>query len=153
MHSLANAADRAEILRRLSLLRPETPGRWGRMTAPQMVCHLTDAFRGVMGERPPRSARPIVPRWRQRLMKLVAIQLPLPWPHGTPTTPDADQERGGTPPGDFRVDVAELVRVCERFATSEASRAPHYFFGDLSNQDWSRWGYKHMDHHLRQFGL
>jgi hypothetical protein len=123
------------------------------MTAPQMICHLTDSFRSIMGERPSSSAPPFVPRWRQRLMKVVALQLPLPWPRGVKTRPDVDQERGGTPPGDFLADVAELIRVCERFATAPGRRAPHYLFGILTNEEWARWGYKHMDHHLRQFGV
>jgi len=123
------------------------------MTAPQMICHLTDAFRGIMGERPRSSPLPVVPRWRQRLMKFVALQLPMSWPHGVKTLPDADQELGGTRPGDFAMDVAELARVCERFATGRRAHAPHYLFGPLSEEEWRRWGYKHMDHHLRQFGM
>jgi hypothetical protein len=30
---------------------------------------------------------------------------------------------------------------------------PHYMFGPLSESEWARWAYLHMDHHLRQFGL
>lgn len=123
------------------------------MTAPQMICHLTDSFLGVMGERPSTSPPPTLPQLRQRFMKLVALQLPVAWPRGMKTRPSVDQERGGTPPGDFATDVAHLVRTCERFATSGAARAPHYLFGALSEVEWGRWGYKHMDHHLRQFGV
>lgn len=122
------------------------------MTAPQMICHLTDSFRGIMGERPPSSPPPVVPRWRQRLMKFVALQLPLSWPHGIRTRPDIDQERGGTTPGDFATDLAALTQICDRFAAGLGARSPHYLFGPLSDEEWSRWAYKHMDHHLRQFG-
>lgn len=153
MKSLTNPADRAAVLRRLTKVQPNTPRRWGRMTAPQMICHLTDAFRGLMGERLPTSPLPVVPRWRQRLIKLIALKSPLPWPHGVRTPRDADQERGGTPPGDFAMDVAELVRVCERFSTTKAVRAPHFLFGPLTELEWGQWGYRHMDHHLRQFGV
>ena len=38
---------RAEILRRIEALTPESERRWGRMTAHQMVCHLSDACRAV----------------------------------------------------------------------------------------------------------
>jgi len=152
MNSLTNSTDRATLLQRLHRVRPNTQRRWGRMTAPQMICHLTDSFRSIMGERPSSSPAPSVPRWRQRLIKFVALQLPLPWPHGVKTRPDVDQERGGTPPSDFSADVAELIRVCERFATAPGRRAPHYLFGTLTDEEWARWGYKHVDHHLRQFG-
>ena len=85
-------------------------------------------------------------------MRFVALQLPFPWPHGVKTRPDVDQERGGTRPGDFAADVAELIRACERFAAGGATPESHYLFGRLSAEEWGRWGYRHMDHHLRQFG-
>lgn len=151
--SLGNPIDRADVLYRLHHVRADTPRQWGRMTAPQMICHLTDAFRGIMGERPATSPPPVIPRWRQRLLKLVALQLPFAWPRGVKTRPDVDQEKGGTRPGDFATDVAELTRICERFATSDKVPAAHYLFGPLTLDQWRRWGYRHMDHHLRQFGL
>ena len=86
-------------------------------------------------------------------MKLVALQLPLRWPHGVRTRRDVDQERGGTPPAEFATDVATLVSACNRFAAGEGMRATHFLFGPLSAEEWGRWGYKHMDHHLRQFGV
>jgi hypothetical protein len=153
MKSLTNPADRAAVLARLQRVRADSPRRWGRMTAPQMICHLTDSFRAVMGERPSTSPPPATPRWRQRLMKLVALQLPLRWPHGVRTRRDVDQERGGTPPAEFATDVATLVSACNRFAAGEGMRATHFLFGPLSAEEWGRWGYKHMDHHLRQFGV
>ena len=154
MKSLNNATDRAALLARLEKIQPATPSRWGRMTAPQMICHLSDVFRTIMGERPSSSPpAPPVPRWRQRLMKVVAVHLPLPWPHGMKTRPDVDQEIGGTRPGEFAADVAQLVRACERFAAGSGTRRPHYLFGTLSNAEWGRWGYRHMDHHLRQFDV
>lgn len=99
---LTDATDRVDLLERLQRVRPETPRRWGRMTAPQMICHLTGAFRGVMGERLSSSPPPVIPRWRQRIIKFFALQLPISWPRGMKTRPDIDQERGGTPPRTFR---------------------------------------------------
>ena len=69
--------------------------------------------------------------------------------------PENDQERGGTPPEDFRRDVEALAAMIERL-----TRAPrdfqwrrHPLFDEMSERDWMRWGYLHMDHHLRQFGV
>jgi hypothetical protein len=51
------------------------------------------------------------------------------------------------------LDVGALIAACDRFlaARAELARRPHFLFGRLS--EWARWGYLHMDHHLRQFGL
>ena len=50
MKTLARQRDKAEILQRLSKVRPESVRRWGRMSAHQMVCHLSDAFRWCSSE-------------------------------------------------------------------------------------------------------
>ena len=127
------------------------------MTAPQMVCHLTDAFRNILGERGASSS----PRRRatfvgRTFVKWMALYAPLPWPKGMRTHPLADQELGGTPPsGDFAADVLALEQACARFiaAGQSGSRPSHFIFGSLSEAQWCRWAYRHMDHHLRQFGL
>lgn len=154
MKTLSRPADLAEIHTRLARLRPDAQRRWGRMSAPQMVCHLTDAFRNLLGERPTAGGPPLG-RVRRTALKWVALYVPVPWPRGIKTRPEADQERGGTPPGGFAEDVAALRAACDRFlaARAELARRPHFLFGRLSEREWARWAYLHMDHHLRQFGL
>src|SRR5687767_6351548 len=97
--SLARPADKADILRRLRAVTPESPRRWGRMSAPQMVCHLSDTFRCVIGQRPVSHASTLL--WRT-VLKWIALYLPLPWPAGRiRTMPEIDQLVGGTRPSDF----------------------------------------------------
>jgi hypothetical protein len=154
MKTLRRASDHAEVLARLRRLRPDSRRRWGRMTAPQMVCHLTDAFRNLLGERPvaPHSGKPSL--LQRTLVKWIALDAPVNWPRGIKTRPDADQELGGTPPSNFQDDVAALERACERFLAADPTRRrAHFMFGPLSEAEWGRWAYRHMDHHLRQFGL
>lgn len=157
MKSLLNPHDRAQISDRLARLEPATPRRWGRMSANGMVCHLTDAFRGFLGERG--QFRTIPPSRRttakQFAVRVFALYLPISWPRGVRTRPEADQEQGGTPPSEFARDVASLEAACDRFVArlEEISERPHFLFGSLTPAEWARWGYRHMDHHLRQFGL
>jgi hypothetical protein len=51
MKFLSDPRCKDEILARLANVRPNTPRRWGKMNAPQMICHLSDCFLGVMGDR------------------------------------------------------------------------------------------------------
>ena len=155
MRTLQQPETRASIESRLASLTPDTPRRWGRMTASRMVCHLTDAFRGVLGERTGTAPARPAPLLGRTIMKWVALYAPLPWPRGLPTAAIADQERGGTPPTSFDADLAALRAVTGRFVRelpAVASR-PHFVFGPLTEAQWARWGFRHMDHHLRQFGL
>ncbi|MGH9261473.1 MAG: DUF1569 domain-containing protein [Acidimicrobiales bacterium] len=150
MKTLARQRDKDELLRRLRAVHPESVPRWGRMSAHQMVCHLSDAFRMATGEKPVAPAARVLPR---PLVKWIALYAPLPWPAGIPTSPETDQERQGTRPVDFQSDLAQLTLLLEGLASSAGrSRWPvHPVFGRMSEADWLRWAYVHTDHHLRQF--
>jgi hypothetical protein len=151
MHTLAQPADKAELLRRLKTLRSDSVRRWGRMSAHQMVCHLTDASRMMTGEKTVSAATGLLQR---TLLKWAALYLPLPWPAGILTRPEIEQGLGGTCPTDFDADVKELIDVIHHVASGGQSSdwPPHPVFGPLSRDAWLRWTYLHMDHHLRQFG-
>jgi len=155
-HTLSNPADKQQIIARLEKIQSSSLRQWGKMTAPQMICHLADSFRVTMGEKPWALERvqvtPIpLPLW---FLKWVALDLPIRWPTGTPTRPEVDAERGGTRPADFEADRQELRRLLERFTHQprDFQWQPHPIFGPLTDAQWMRWGYLHMDHHFRQFG-
>jgi hypothetical protein len=150
MKTLSDPEVRTEILERLQRVTPDGPRRWGRMNAHQMVCHLADSFRGVMGDVHVSPGPGPLPRV---ILKFVALKMPMKWPHGIKTLPEVDQEGGGTRPTQFAADLAALKIQCVRFVDNPRAILPqHPIFGPMSQTDWMRWGYLHMDHHLRQFG-
>lgn len=151
MKTLARPDDKAEILRRLGTLRAESARRWGRMNAHQMVCHVADALRMASGTTEVRSRANLA--WRT-IGKWVVLYLPMRWPAGIPTCPEIDQELGGTRPEAFGADVGRIEALLEAVTSPAAglARTPHPLFGAMSEEEWLRWGYLHMDHHLRQFG-
>jgi hypothetical protein len=150
--TLVQPADKAEILRRLRDVRPDSTRRWGRMSAPQMVCHLGDAFRMALGQKEVSHHSGILSR---TVVKWIALYAPLRWPSGIVTRPEIDQQLGGcTKPGDFGADVKQVEGLVAVF-TGRGSGViwpEHPIFGAMSEGDWMRWGYLHVDHHLRQFG-
>ncbi|HEY6490060.1 MAG: DUF1569 domain-containing protein [Terracidiphilus sp.] len=152
MRTINDAECKAEILARIGRVRPETARRWGKMTAGQMICHLSDSFCSVMGERP-MSIAPGFSLWR--LTKGIALHAPMRWPKGVRTPAYLDQEMGGTPPAEFGADVSTLCAGIEKFTQQPRAFAfcPHPLFGAMTEREWMRWGYLHCDHHLRQFGI
>lgn len=151
MRTLDRQRDKAEILRRLKDVRPDSVCCWGRMSAHQMVCHLGDALRMAMGQKP---ASPATSLFHRTILKWIVLYLPLPWPAGVQTRPEIDQELGGTSPVDFAADVAQFEALVELFTanTRTFEWKVHPMFGRMSEAAWLRWGYLHTDHHLRQFG-
>ena len=120
------------------------------MTPHQAICHLSDSFRSVSGPGPV----PVRGNLFQRtFIKWVALHTSVTWPPGVPTMPEVDQEIGGTKPREFEGDRRELEALIEQFARKTAADLqPHPIFGRLSTAEWQAWGWRHLDHHLRQFG-
>ena len=152
MKSLGNPDDVGALRRRLQLVRADSPRRWGRMTAPQMLCHLHDAF--VMGT-PAQPVSDVAHLGNRTIVKWIALYGPLRWPRGVATRPEIDQVAGGgRPPTAFDRDLAALLAALDAAATEERffHGRSHPIFGALSRDAWLRWGWLHVDHHLRQFG-
>ncbi len=139
------------ILIRVRFLEPRSRRHWGTMTAHGAICHLTDWFRASLGEKPVTPATGIL---QQTVVKWFALHSPLPWPHGIPSRPELAQGEGGTSPEEFEADRSALIRSIYDFRKAEEylSKAKHPIFGRMTYLEWQRWGYLHLDHHLRQFG-
>ena len=151
MKTLANPNDKIEILNRLRRVGPANRRRWGEMTAHEMICHLSDAFRSCLGEREVRPASRWIPR---RPFRYAALWVPVRWPRGVQGPPEWDPKAAGTPPGEFESDKKELKKLIDRYTKRPArfEWPAHPFFGWMPERDWMRLGYLHLDHHLRQFG-
>jgi len=144
---------RASLIARLSALTPDSARRWGRLTAHEMLCHLGDAFEMVLLIRP----RPNTVRTRHRpIFKGIWLWSAVRFPHGVKTNPSHDPKVDGTRPGVFEADRERLIARLEAIGTAtdqDALEPLHGLFGTMTLRDWQRWAYKHVDHHLRQFGL
>ena len=148
--SLREPANVDELARRLGTLRPDSPRQWGTMTSHQMVCHLSDAFLTVLGERAASSKETLLSR---SVVKWIALHSKLPWPHGVPTMPEVDQKIGGTKPVEFERDRRQALDLLQRFVRPDTRYGRHPGFGAMTRDEWMLWGYGHVDHHLRQFGV
>jgi hypothetical protein len=118
------------------------------MTAPQMVCHLSDQLRIAFGQLP---TQPIAGPLRYAPMKQLVIDV-LPWPKGRIQGPP---EAFTSSPDHWERDVATLLALLETFGGCGAQRtwAPHPNFGRMSGPLWGRLTCRHFDHHLTQFGV
>lgn len=151
MKTLLRAEDAAEIHHRLAQLTPSDVPRWGSMSVHEMVCHLRDAYDGAMGQRTvsPAAKRPPIPL---AVYKWLAFRVPLKWPKGIETVPEANPHLRGSRPVEFATDTALLLGRFSEFVTFTGAFPAHPIFGPMTHAEWKRWGYLHADHHLRQFG-
>jgi hypothetical protein len=147
--TLSDPDARTSCIDRLARLDPAMKPKWGQMTAPQMVCHLTDAFRVAEGSK---SVSPATGFLQRTVVKWVALHTPMKWPKGVPTRPELLQGQGGTPPSRWDADCSLLRERIHAFAALREF-GPHPIFGEMTVSEWQIWGYRHVDHHLRQFGV
>jgi hypothetical protein len=150
MTSLGDPGVLEGLLARLAKLHEKRPRAWGKMTAHEMMCHLADSFAVGLGERAAQSRE----TWMLRTIgRRIALHTTLAWPKSIPTMPEVQSGLGGTCPSDFEADRERLVQLMRRFAAADAKYGPHPALGKLTREEWLIWGYRHTDHHLRQFAL
>jgi hypothetical protein len=150
MRSILDESDRRQILRRLDAVSEEDAARWGRMSVSQMVCHLADQIRLLLGEMTARDRS----RWFYRfLIKPLVLRGLLGIPRGgLRTFAEVDQASGGgTPATDLESDKATVRRKIDDFLVARKLH-PHAMMGPLTRAEWGVMIHLHMDHHLRQFG-
>jgi hypothetical protein len=146
--SLHDARVRDETLARFRTIPADRAPHWGRMTAPKMVVHCTEALRMATGDLPIR----VLPIGRvlgaTGIGTLMARHLP--FPKGAPTHP----KLMARVPTTIADELAQLATAMERFAAKPMTDrwAPHPLFGGLSARTWGVLAWRHLDHHLRQFG-
>lgn len=147
MKNVFEAETRRELRDRLTRLDPRTPPRWGRMTAPKMVCHLVESARMALGD------LPVAPKWvpvRYPPLKQLFLYV-IPIPKGMPTAP----ELVARVPDEWEADVRSLLELLDRVGAKSPGDAwpDHPAFGAMTGAMWGVLVYRHSDHHLRQFGV
>ena len=147
MKSVFDPAVHRELQDRVQRLTSQQQPQWGQMTAAQMVAHLADSLKMASGELDVAPKK--VPIRFSPLKQFVLYLLPIP--KGLPTAPELISRK----PGEWTLEVAalreQLNGLVERGA--EALAPSHPAFGKLTAKQWGVLVYRHMDHHLRQFGV
>jgi hypothetical protein len=147
MSSMWDAGVADALVARVRTLTPDRNARWGRMSCPQMIAHVSDACRLYLGELSVASKR--TPLRYTPLKQLIVYVLP--FPRNVPTAPELIART----PGEWSVEVAGLCDAIARVAASSDRRdwPDHPVFGALSTRAWGVLAWRHTDHHLRQFGV
>ena len=150
MRNLFEAGTADEVRARVAQLRPENERVWGKMTAAQALAHCSAAMEWAVGDRVP--PRMVLGRLVGRLVKPMVLRNDEPMRRNSPTAKDlvVVDER------DLGRERDRLCGLIDRFVAAGpegCTTHPHSFFGRLTPGEWATLMYKHVDHHLRQFGV
>ena len=150
MKNLFEAATVREVKERLAQLRPDSKRLWGTMTAAQAEAHCSSGMEWAVGDSfPPRM---FLGRIIGRFVKpmLLGNEKPMRRNSATVKSLVVQDER------DLETERERLCGLIDRFAAggpAGCTKHPHSFFGQLTPEEWAILAYKHLDHHLRQFGV
>ncbi len=150
MKNLFDRATADQLKQRLDVLRGDATRQWGSMSAAQALAHCASALEMAMGEIRP--ARAVIGRLIGALIKPSLLGSDEGFRRNSATLRELRVR------GEYDLD-AERVRLralIDRFVSggpSACTSHPHPLFGSLSPAEWAVLMYKHLDHHLRQFGV
>lgn len=139
-----------EVISRLDDLTPEKQPKWGKMSVKQMLRHCQKPIKLAFGEEKVEK-----PNFFMRL--LIKFMKPTlyndkPWKKGLPTAKEFIIEDTD----DLEVEKSKLKDLIKRMHESKSYFEPsenHPIFGEMKAWMWGQSGYKHLDHHLKQFGV
>lgn len=149
MNNIFGLLHKDEILKRIENLSVNSQPKWGKMNVAQMLAHCSSFQDIAMGySLPPRG-------WLGLLVGRFAKPIfynDKPLPHNMSTIPailTADKK-------DFEIEREKLLKKINKFhknGPETCTSHPHPFFGKLTSEQWGKGIYKHLDHHLKQFGV
>lgn len=138
-----------DVIRRVKNLDKNTMQRWGKMNATEMLLHCNscnvELFEKERGNSKTTAG--------QYLLRIIALYIAPAFKKGLRSEPRhiTQGKAEGLSFEDLRSDFIGLIR---RFPeNTRPLTLTHPAFGNISTRQWGIAAYKHVDHHLRQFGV
>ncbi len=134
------------IVNRINKLTPQSQRQWGKMDVAQMLAHCQMPLGVAVGKHKLKGSffiKLIGPLFKKKLFD------DKPYKQGLPT----DKSFKMTDLKDFEKEKQNLIQMINDFSETTMSGEPHPFFGKLTKEEWSKGTWKHLDHHLQQFGV
>lgn len=147
MESLFDTAAYTQILDRLDKLEEGMTPLWGKMSVGQMAWHCQVPLRlGIKNKLSKKKPNPLI-----KLLFKKSMYSDKPWRKNLPTSPLAKAES----PKELKAELPELRNLVKEFHSLKDRKEwnPHPLFGAFTPQQWGQMQYKHLDHHLSQFGV
>jgi hypothetical protein len=139
------------IIGRINALTPETQPKWGKMNVSQMLAHCSVTYEMIYeADKHPKPG--FLMRFMLKAMVKNTVVSETPYKHNSRTAPaflisDARQ---------FATEKARLIdyiNKTEQMGIAHFDNKESHSFGVLNKSEWNNMLYKHLDHHLTQFGV
>ena len=149
MCNLFDQQDVSQILERIEKLTPNSQRQWGKMNVAQMLAHCNMSLKTASGQY--HIKRVFIGRIIGPLMRSTVLS-EKPFGKNSPT----DKSYIFKEDRKFEEEKVLVITAIKKFFEGGASQCttyPHPFFGKFTPEQWAVFEWKHLDHHLRQFGV
>ncbi len=151
MKNVFNQNDVAEIIERINSLTPESPAQWGKMSVSQMLAHCNVTYEFIY--EPEKHKKPgAFMKFILKLLVKSKVTNEVLYKPNNPTAPAFIIKDNKN----FEDEKKRLIEYINRALESGADyfdNLESHSFGRLNKNEWNNMFYKHLDHHLRQFGV
>ena len=150
MNNIFNKLDSLEIIERINKLSPSTPALWGKMDVAKMLAHCNVTYEFIYTEKHPKPNP-----FTKLILKLFVKKLVVSnqsYKKNNPTAPAfiITNEK------EFETEKNNLINyiaTTQELGESHFDGKESHSFGRLNKTEWNNMFYKHLDHHLSQFGV
>lgn len=148
--NIFNQSDYQFIVKRINNLTSQSLRLWGKMSLTQMLEHCAIQLKKALGLIPSSETQgPFI--YRTAFGRYIALYL-IPRSKGTATPFDINIETNNIAVQSFEIEKNGLLELLRQIQLKE-NFSPHPFFGSMNKKDSGRLIWKHLGHHLRQFGV
>lgn len=138
------------VIQRINLLTPEKQPQWGKMNASQMLAHCSVAYEMIYENKHPKPS--FVMKFVLRKFVKKSVTNDVPYARNLRTAPQFLVSN-------IKDFAKEKIRLIQYLQQTQQLGGAHFHnleshsFGPLTQEEWNNMLYKHLDHHLRQFGV
>jgi Protein of unknown function (DUF1569) len=138
------------VIQRINNLTPTTQGQWGKMAVAQMLAHCCVPYEMLYEDIHPRPSSFV--RFILKLIAKKGVVNEVPYPKNSRTAPafvitdDKNFE-------DEKNRLIEFIKRTQALGDNHFDGKESHSFGNLTKTEWNNLFYKHLDHHLTQFGV
>jgi Protein of unknown function (DUF1569) len=138
------------VIQRINNLTASTQGQWGKMAVAQMLAHCCVSYEMLYEDKHPK------PNAFVRFMLKMFVKNPVvnevPYKKNSGTAPvfiikgdrDFDAEKNR---------LIDFIKRTQELGEGHFDGKASHSFGNLTKTEWNNLFYKHLDHHLTQFGV
>ena len=150
MKNVFNQTDAEALVSRINNLRPDSKQLWGKMSVSQMMAHCNVTYEMVYEDKHPRPNAFM--KFVLRLLVKNIVVNEVPYKHNSHTASQFIIKNDK----DFEAEKNRLInhiQKTQQLGQSHFEGKESHSFGPLTSREWNNMFYKHLDHHLNQFGV